>query len=161
MSLRTARAADRAGFEAVAPFARWKGYPLEMFGAPLREHDERYDHLAEWLQVIRRLWSESDEFDFHGSFFRHRHAELDGPDDRVGHDLGRRARSLRHRVPGMVAGAGVGTVIINFSGPASAQRHDPTLAVDHTPTCTPFPEEPIIARIRKEYMMAVSLPQTG
>ncbi|MET0451624.1 MAG: LLM class flavin-dependent oxidoreductase [Mycobacterium sp.] len=140
MSLRTARAADRAGFEAVVPFARWKGYPenqpthrsgvvldpftwaagiaavterigvfatshaptlhpivaakqaatvdhissgrfglnvvggwnkpeLEMFGAPLREHDERYDHLAEWLEVIRRLWSETEEFDFHGSFF--------------------------------------------------------------------------------------------
>ncbi|MBN9735001.1 MULTISPECIES: LLM class flavin-dependent oxidoreductase [unclassified Pseudonocardia] len=140
MSLRTARAADRAGFEAVVPFARWKGYPenspghrsgrvmdpftwaagiaaatenigvlatshaptlhpivaakqaatvdhisggrfalnvvggwnrpeLEMFGAPLREHDERYDHLAEWLQVTRRLWTETGEFDFHGSFF--------------------------------------------------------------------------------------------
>ncbi len=140
MSLRTARAADHAGLEAVVPFARWKGYPenrpehrsgrvmdpftwaagiaaatenigvfatshaptlhpivaakqaatvdhisggrfalnvvggwnrpeLEMFGAPLREHDERYDHLAEWLQVIRRLWTETDEFDFHGSFF--------------------------------------------------------------------------------------------
>ncbi|WP_199434224.1 LLM class flavin-dependent oxidoreductase [Qaidamihabitans albus] len=140
MSLRTAQAADRAGFEAVVPFARWKGYPenrpehrsgrvldpftwaagiaavterigvfatshaptlhpivaakqaatvdhisggrfalnvvggwnrpeLEMFGAPLREHDERYDHLAEWLQVIRKLWTETDEFDFHGRFF--------------------------------------------------------------------------------------------
>ncbi|QJY48182.1 LLM class flavin-dependent oxidoreductase [Pseudonocardia broussonetiae] len=140
LSLRTARAADRAGFEAVVPFARWKGYPenradhktgcvmdpftwaagiaaaterigvfatshaptlhpivaakqaatvdhisggrfalnvvggwnrpeLEMFGAPLREHDERYDHLDEWLQVIRRLWTETDEFDFHGRFF--------------------------------------------------------------------------------------------
>ncbi|MDL5158258.1 LLM class flavin-dependent oxidoreductase [Actinomycetospora termitidis] len=139
-SLRTARAADRAGLEAVVPFARWKGYPegrpehrsgrvlepftwaagiaaatenigvfatshaptlhpivaakqaatvdhisggrfalnvvggwnrpeLEMFGAPMREHDERYDHLAEWLEVIRRLWAETDEFDFHGRFF--------------------------------------------------------------------------------------------
>lgn len=140
MSLRTAIAADRAGLEAVVPFARWKGYAenrpehrtgcvmdpftwaagiaaatenigvfatshaptlhpivaakqaatvdhisggrfalnvvggwnrpeLEMFGAPLREHDERYDHLAEWLHVIRALWTESAEFDFHGSFF--------------------------------------------------------------------------------------------
>ncbi|WP_433503676.1 LLM class flavin-dependent oxidoreductase [Pseudonocardia halophobica] len=139
-SLRTARAADAAGFEAVVPFARWKGYPenrpqhssgavmdpftwaagiaaaterigvfatshaptvhpivaakqaatvdlisggrfalnvvggwnkpeLEMFGAPLREHDERYDHLQEWLEVIRRLWAETEEFDFHGRFF--------------------------------------------------------------------------------------------
>ncbi|MEJ2871347.1 LLM class flavin-dependent oxidoreductase [Actinomycetospora sp. OC33-EN08] len=140
LSLRTARAADRAGLEAVVPFARWKGYPegrpehrsgrvmepftwaagiaaatenigvfatshaptmhpiaaakqaatvdhisggrfalnvvggwnrpeLEMFGAPMREHDERYDHLAEWLEVIRRLWAETDEFDHHGRFF--------------------------------------------------------------------------------------------
>jgi alkanesulfonate monooxygenase SsuD/methylene tetrahydromethanopterin reductase-like flavin-dependent oxidoreductase (luciferase family) len=140
MSVRTAQAADRAGFEAVVPFARWKGYPenrpdhrsgvvldpftwaagiaalteriavfatshaptlhpivaakqaatvdhissgrfglnvvggwnkpeLEMFGAALREHDERYDHLDEWLRVIRRLWSDTAEFDFHGSFF--------------------------------------------------------------------------------------------
>jgi hypothetical protein len=71
------------------------------------------------------------------------HPELDGTDDRVGHDLGRRARRLRHRVPGTVEDAGVGTVIINFSGPASAQRHDPTPAVDHALTCTPFPEEPL------------------
>jgi dimethylsulfone monooxygenase len=140
LSLRTARAADRAGLEAVVPFARWKGYPegrpehrsgrvmepftwaagiaaatenigvfatshaptmhpivaakqaatvdhisrgrfalnvvggwnkpeLEMFGAPIREHDERYDHLAEWLEVIRKLWAETEEFDFHGRFF--------------------------------------------------------------------------------------------
>ncbi|MEQ3542465.1 hypothetical protein WHI96_27010, partial [Pseudonocardia tropica] len=38
---------------------------------------------------------------------------------------------------------GVGTFIINFSGPASPQRHDPTRAVDHALTCTPFPEEPL------------------
>jgi len=139
-SVRTAQAADAAGFEAVVPFARWKGYPenrpehssgmmldpftwaagiaakterigvlatshaptlhpivaakqaatvdlisggrfalnvvggwnkpeLEMFGAPLREHDERYDHLQEWLEVLRRLWTETEEFDFHGTFF--------------------------------------------------------------------------------------------
>jgi hypothetical protein len=30
------------------------------------------------------------------------HPELDGPDDRVGHDLGRRRRKLRHWVPGML-----------------------------------------------------------
>jgi alkanesulfonate monooxygenase SsuD/methylene tetrahydromethanopterin reductase-like flavin-dependent oxidoreductase (luciferase family) len=139
-SLRTARAAEAAGFEAVVPFARWKGYAenrpthktgtvmdpftwaagiaaaterigifatshaptihpivaakqaatvdlisggrfalnvvggwnrpeLEMFGAPLREHDERYDHLAEWLGVLQRLWTETEEFDFHGRFY--------------------------------------------------------------------------------------------
>jgi FMNH2-dependent dimethyl sulfone monooxygenase len=139
-SLRTALAADHAGYEAVVPFARWKGYPagkpghysgdvldpftwaagiaqatehigvfatshaptmhpilaakqtatidhisggrfalnvvggwnkpeLEMFGAPLKEHDARYDHLAEWLTVLKRLWTEHEEFDHDGEFF--------------------------------------------------------------------------------------------
>jgi alkanesulfonate monooxygenase SsuD/methylene tetrahydromethanopterin reductase-like flavin-dependent oxidoreductase (luciferase family) len=40
-----------------------------MFGAPLREHDQRYDHLAEWLDVIKKLWSSDEEFDHHGEFF--------------------------------------------------------------------------------------------
>lgn len=140
MSLRTSRAADQAGFEAIVAFARWKGYlenrpdhrsgdvmdpftwaagiaqatthsaifatahaptmhpilaakqsttidmisngrfvlnvvggwnkpELEMFGAPFKEHDQRYQHLAEWLQVIEKLWTEKEEFDFHGEFF--------------------------------------------------------------------------------------------
>jgi len=38
---------------------------------------------------------------------------------------------------------GVGTFIINFLGPASAQRHDPAPAVDHALSRTPFPEEPL------------------
>lgn len=139
-SLRTAIAADKVGFEAVVPYARWKAYAenrpghktgtvfdpftfaagiaavterigvlatshaptlhpivaakqaatvdhisggrfalnvvggwnrpeLEMFGAPMREHDERYDYLAEWLHVLQRLWTETGEFDHHGPFF--------------------------------------------------------------------------------------------
>ena len=48
----------------------WNRHELEMFGAPLREHDERYDHLAEWLAVIERAWNETEEFDFAGRFFR-------------------------------------------------------------------------------------------
>lgn len=146
LSVKTAQLADRAGFDAIVPYARWKGYAqkagpdpsgyvldpytwiaglsqvtehiglfstshaptvhpimaakqcatidimsngrfglnvvggwnkpeLEMFGAPLKEHDQRYDHLAEWLAVIRRLWCESDEFDFEGKFFTVRRGE--------------------------------------------------------------------------------------
>ncbi|HYF08725.1 MAG TPA: LLM class flavin-dependent oxidoreductase [Acetobacteraceae bacterium] len=48
----------------------WNKPELEMFGAPLREHDERYDHLAEWLHVMERLWRDQEEFDFEGRFFR-------------------------------------------------------------------------------------------
>jgi len=140
LAVEVAREVDRAGYEAVVPFARWKGYvkgkpghvsgevldpftwaaaiaqatsqvgvfvtshaptihpivaakqtatidiisngrlalnvvggwnrpELEMFGAALREHDERYDYLAEWLDVLKRLWTSNEEFDHHGEFF--------------------------------------------------------------------------------------------
>ncbi len=140
-SVETAQLADRAGFEAIVPYARWKGYvdgkpshpsgvvmdpftwaagiaqatshaavfstthaptvhpivaakqaatvdliscgrfglnvvggwnkpELDMFGAPLKEHDQRYDHLSEWLSVVERLWRDEAEFDFDGQFFK-------------------------------------------------------------------------------------------
>lgn len=49
--------------------AGWNRPELEMFGAPLKEHEERYRHLAEWMEILLRLWTEQDEFDFHGDFF--------------------------------------------------------------------------------------------
>lgn len=140
LALAVAQEVDRAGYEAVVPFARWKGYikdkpghvsgevldpftwaaaiaqatdqvgvfvtshaptihpivaakqtatidiisngrlalnvvggwnrpELEMFGAPLREHDQRYDYLAEWLELLKQLWTRGEEFDHHGAFF--------------------------------------------------------------------------------------------
>ncbi|WP_338664532.1 LLM class flavin-dependent oxidoreductase [Pararoseomonas sp. SCSIO 73927] len=50
--------------------AGWNRPELEMFGAPLREHTDRYAHLAEWLAVIERLWTSEEEFDFEGEFFK-------------------------------------------------------------------------------------------
>lgn len=50
--------------------AGWNKPELEMFGAPLKEHTERYEHLAEWLSIIKRLWTENEEFDFDGKFFK-------------------------------------------------------------------------------------------
>jgi len=47
----------------------WNRPEIEMFGAALREHDQRYDYLAEWLDVVKRLWSSNEEFDHHGEFF--------------------------------------------------------------------------------------------
>ncbi|QPF90708.1 LLM class flavin-dependent oxidoreductase [Bradyrhizobium commune] len=49
--------------------AGWNKPELEMFGAPLKEHTERYQHLAEWLAILKRLWTEEDEFDFKGKFY--------------------------------------------------------------------------------------------
>ncbi len=48
----------------------WNGPELAMFGAPMAEHDARYDHLQEWLEVVQRLWREDAEFDHAGRFFR-------------------------------------------------------------------------------------------
>lgn len=140
VALQTSQTADRTGWEAIVPFARWKGYvadqpmhvtgdvmdpytfaaaiaqatrdigvfvtshapvvhpamaakqlatidlisngraalnvvggwnrpELEMFGAPLKEHDQRYDHLAEWLSILERLWTSDQAFDFQGEFY--------------------------------------------------------------------------------------------
>jgi alkanesulfonate monooxygenase SsuD/methylene tetrahydromethanopterin reductase-like flavin-dependent oxidoreductase (luciferase family) len=48
----------------------WNKHELEMFGEPLREHDDRYEHLDEWLHVLKRAWQETEEFDYEGQFFR-------------------------------------------------------------------------------------------
>lgn len=48
----------------------WFGPEFDMFGATLLEHDRRYDLAAEWLTVIKRLWTEEEEFDFDGEFFQ-------------------------------------------------------------------------------------------
>ncbi len=47
----------------------WNRPELEMFGASLREHDERYDYMSEWLGIIRQLWTSDEEIDFSGKFF--------------------------------------------------------------------------------------------
>ena len=63
----------------------WNKPELEMFGAPLREHDARYDQLGEWLALVRRLWAEPDEFDHDGPFFRvERAASMPKPVQRPG-----------------------------------------------------------------------------
>jgi alkanesulfonate monooxygenase SsuD/methylene tetrahydromethanopterin reductase-like flavin-dependent oxidoreductase (luciferase family) len=48
----------------------WNKPEFEMFGIGLLEHDERYAAAEEWLQIVKRLWTEDDEFDFEG---RHYH----------------------------------------------------------------------------------------
>jgi len=35
----------------------------------LNEHDERYAYTEEWLTIVKRLWSETEPFDFAGKFF--------------------------------------------------------------------------------------------
>ena len=47
----------------------WFEPELEMFGAAIMEHDERYAYATEWLEVMRRLWTAEEEFDHDGRYF--------------------------------------------------------------------------------------------
>ncbi|HEY0580721.1 MAG TPA: LLM class flavin-dependent oxidoreductase, partial [Chloroflexota bacterium] len=48
----------------------WFEPELVMFGAPIMEHDTRYEYAQEWLDVLKLLWTSEDEFDFEGRFFK-------------------------------------------------------------------------------------------
>ena len=41
-----------------------------MFGRPMLDHETRYEHAAEWIEIVRRLWTSEEEFDYDGRFFR-------------------------------------------------------------------------------------------
>jgi dimethylsulfone monooxygenase len=48
----------------------WNEGEFEMFGVTQREHDARYAFAQEWLDVVKRAWSERGNFDFHGEFLQ-------------------------------------------------------------------------------------------
>jgi dimethylsulfone monooxygenase len=48
----------------------WNDGEFEMFGVARRERDAGYDFAQEWLDVVKRAWSEQSDFDFDGQFFR-------------------------------------------------------------------------------------------
>jgi alkanesulfonate monooxygenase SsuD/methylene tetrahydromethanopterin reductase-like flavin-dependent oxidoreductase (luciferase family) len=48
----------------------WNEGEFEMFGVTQHEHDTRYDFAQEWLDVVKRAWSEPDDFNFNGQFLR-------------------------------------------------------------------------------------------
>jgi alkanesulfonate monooxygenase SsuD/methylene tetrahydromethanopterin reductase-like flavin-dependent oxidoreductase (luciferase family) len=48
----------------------WVKPELEMFGAPIMEHEVRYEYAAEWLEIVKMLWTREDEFDFEGKYFK-------------------------------------------------------------------------------------------
>jgi dimethylsulfone monooxygenase len=97
-NLEAAKLADEAGLEFILPIARWIGYggqtdrqgtsfeslswasallaatdeiveEFAMFGIPLREHDERYAYSTEWVAVLKKIYSETEPFNFHGKYF--------------------------------------------------------------------------------------------
>jgi alkanesulfonate monooxygenase SsuD/methylene tetrahydromethanopterin reductase-like flavin-dependent oxidoreductase (luciferase family) len=55
----------------------WHRPEMEMFGAPLLGHDDRYTLAVEWLEIIKRLWTADGEFDFEGQHFKIRKGYLE------------------------------------------------------------------------------------
>lgn len=47
----------------------WNRPEIEMFGVDLIDHDLRYDMAEEWLEIVDRLWTEDEEFDYRGAFY--------------------------------------------------------------------------------------------
>jgi len=48
----------------------WNQDEFEMFGMDQREHDDRYAYGGEWMEVIRKLWTQDPPFDFEGTHFK-------------------------------------------------------------------------------------------
>lgn len=46
----------------------WNEGEFEMFGVDQRDHEARYTFAQEWLDVVKRAWSDEGTFDFDGSF---------------------------------------------------------------------------------------------
>ena len=49
--------------------AGWYGGEFEMFGFNLSGHESRYAQATEWIELVKRAWSEPDAFSHHGEFY--------------------------------------------------------------------------------------------
>jgi alkanesulfonate monooxygenase SsuD/methylene tetrahydromethanopterin reductase-like flavin-dependent oxidoreductase (luciferase family) len=50
--------------------AGWNEGEFEMFGVQQRDHETRYEFAQEWLDIVKRAWSEPGTFDVDGRFFK-------------------------------------------------------------------------------------------
>jgi len=47
----------------------WNVDEHAMHGIQIRDHDARYEYSEEWVNIVKRIWSETEPFDHHGKFF--------------------------------------------------------------------------------------------
>ena len=55
----------------------WYQKEFDMLGVDLGAHDRRYDLGQEWLDIVNRVWTEDEAFDFDGEFFTLRSTVLE------------------------------------------------------------------------------------
>jgi len=49
--------------------AGWNDKEIAMFGAPQKDHDERYDVADDWISLCKALWSTDGTFDYDGPYY--------------------------------------------------------------------------------------------
>jgi len=47
----------------------WNEDEFDMFGATTRDQETRYAHGQEWIDAVKRIWSDEEDFDIDGEFF--------------------------------------------------------------------------------------------
>ncbi len=50
----------------------WNEGEFEMFGVKQRDHEQRYEYAQEWIDVIKKIWSDQEDFDFDGKYLHMR-----------------------------------------------------------------------------------------
>ena len=48
----------------------WNEDEFDMFGVKQRDHEARYEYGQEWLDAIKLIWSDAEDFDFDGKFIK-------------------------------------------------------------------------------------------
>ena len=46
----------------------WNEGEFEMFGVKQRDHEARYEYAQEWIDVIKMIWSDREDFNFTGKY---------------------------------------------------------------------------------------------
>ena len=48
----------------------WNPVEFGMMGVELREPDDRYAYSEEWIEIVKRIWSDPEPFDYDGRFYK-------------------------------------------------------------------------------------------
>src|SRR5712671_7361138 len=48
----------------------WNEDEFDMFGVKQRDHEDRYKYGQEWIDAIKMMWSDAEDFDFDGEFIK-------------------------------------------------------------------------------------------
>jgi alkanesulfonate monooxygenase SsuD/methylene tetrahydromethanopterin reductase-like flavin-dependent oxidoreductase (luciferase family) len=50
--------------------AGWNPAEAALFGKEILDHESRYRRAAEWIEIVQRIWSSEEEFDYDGEFWQ-------------------------------------------------------------------------------------------